>query len=112
MAGVNVSEQMVSLIKLATGWEGYSLEEYNTTTERLWTLRRLFNVREGMGRKDDVLPERHYTLPISSGARKGMVVSREEFEKELDKFYEARGWDKAGIPTRERLKSLGLENMA
>jgi len=112
MAGVNVSEQMVSLIKLATGWEGYSLEEYNTITERLWTLRRLFNVREGMGRKDDILPQRHYTLPISYGARKGMVVSREEFEKELDKFYEARGWDKAGIPTKERLKSLGLDNMA
>lgn len=111
MAGVNVPEEMISLIRLATGWEDYTLEEYESTNERLWTLRRLFNVREGMGRKDDVLPERHYTLPISAGERKGRVVSREEFEKELDKFYEARGWDRAGIPTKERLKSLGLEDM-
>jgi len=107
-----VPVEIVNLLRLATGWEDYSLEEYNITNERLWTLRRLFNVREGMGRKDDVLPERHYTLPISYGAKKGMVVSREEFEKELDKFYEAREWDKAGIPTKEGLKSLGLENMA
>jgi aldehyde:ferredoxin oxidoreductase len=112
MAGVNTPEQMVSLIRLATGWEDYNIEEYDITNERLWTLRRLFNVREGMGRKDDVLPERHFTLPIPTGAKKGMVVSREEFEKELDKFYETRGWDQAGIPTTERLKSLGLENMA
>jgi aldehyde:ferredoxin oxidoreductase len=112
IAGVNIPEQMVSLIKLATGWDDYDLEEYNITNERLWTLRRLFNVREDMGRKDDVLPERHYTLPIPTGSKKGMVVSREEFEKELDKFYEKRGWDKVGIPTRDRLKNLGLENMA
>jgi len=111
MAGVDVPEEMVSLIRLATGWEDYSLEEYNITNERLWTLRRLFNIREGMRRKDDVLPERHYTLPISTGARKGRVVSREEFEEALDKFYEARGWDKAGIPTKEQLKSLSLEDM-
>jgi aldehyde:ferredoxin oxidoreductase len=111
MAGVNVPQEMVNLLRLATGWEDYSLEEYNITGERLWTLRRLFNVREGMRRKDDVLPQRHYTLPIPTGARKGMVVSREEFEKELDKFYEARGWDKTGTPTKKGLMSLGMEDM-
>ncbi len=111
MMGANIPMEMVELIKLATGWEDYALEEYNTTNERLWTLRRMINVREGMTRKDDVLPERHYTLPINAGPRKGRVISREEFEKELDKFYEARGWDKVGIPTKERLKSLGLEDM-
>ena len=78
------------------------------STETVYGNRRV----EGMGRQDDVLPERHYTLPISYGAAKGRVVSREEFEKELDKFYEERGCDKAGIPTKERLKSLGLEDMA
>ena len=63
-----------------------------------------------MGRKDDVLPERHYTMPIPTGAKKGMVVSREEFEKELDKFYQSKGWDKNGVPTSEKLKALGLED--
>ncbi|MFC1815242.1 aldehyde ferredoxin oxidoreductase family protein [Thermodesulfobacteriota bacterium] len=111
MAGVNIPKEMVNLLRLAVGWEDYTLEEYRTTNERLWTLRRLFNIREGMERKDDVLPERHYARPIPTGSRKGMVVSREAFEKELDKFYEARGWDKAGIPTKERLKGLGLEGM-
>ncbi|MFC1991851.1 aldehyde ferredoxin oxidoreductase family protein [Chloroflexota bacterium] len=111
MGGVNVPEEIVNLIRLATGWEDYSLEEYNTTNERLLTLRRLFNVREGMGRKNDVLPERFYTLQIPIGQMKGKVVSQEEFEKELDKFYEARGWDEQGIPTEEMLKKLCLEDM-
>jgi aldehyde:ferredoxin oxidoreductase len=108
MQGVNVPRETVELIKLATGWEDYSLEEYALTNERLWTLRRLFNVREGLGRKDDILPERHFTLPISAGAKKGSVVSRTEFETALDKFYEQRGWDKEGIPTKEKVKALGL----
>ncbi len=112
MMGVNIAEAEARLIKLATGWEDYTLDEYNTTRERLWTLRRLFNVREGMGRKDDVLPERHYRMPIPTGAMKGMVVSREEFEKELDKFYQARGWDNAGVPTGDRLRALGLDDTA
>jgi len=111
VGGVDIEAEIVELIKLATGWEDYTREEYNTTHERLWTLRRLFNVREGMRRKDDVLAERHYTLPIPAGQMKGKVVSREEFEKELSKFYETRGWDREGIPTKEMLKNLGLEDM-
>ncbi|MFC2004789.1 aldehyde ferredoxin oxidoreductase family protein [Chloroflexota bacterium] len=110
-SGEMVPEDHVNLLRLATGWEGYNLEEYNIANERLWTLRRLFNVREGMGRKDDVIPERHFTLPISYGAAKGMVVSREEFDEELDRFYQTRGWDEQGVPTKEKLKSLGLEDM-
>ena len=42
---------------------------------------------------------------------KGMVLSREEFDKELDKFYQIRGWDKEGIPTRDKLEKLGLDDI-
>jgi aldehyde:ferredoxin oxidoreductase len=30
----------------------------------------------------------------------------------LDEYYEARGWDKEGLPTQEKLKALGLEEIA
>jgi aldehyde:ferredoxin oxidoreductase len=36
-------------------------------------------------------------------------LNREEYDKLLDEYYEARGWDiKTGEPTPEKLTSLGL----
>jgi aldehyde:ferredoxin oxidoreductase len=56
--------------------------------------------KEGLTRKDDVLPERFFTEPIPEGPDKGAVLSRKEVEDTLDEYYELRGWDKAtGLPT-------------
>ena len=42
-----------------------------------------------------------------------MVISRENLDLMLDEYYSFRGWDlKTGIPTPERLVSLGLEDVA
>ncbi len=35
-----------------------------------------------------------------------------KWEEMLDDYYRLRGWDKNGVPTREKLKELGLENVA
>jgi aldehyde:ferredoxin oxidoreductase len=35
-------------------------------------------------------------------------VDNEDFEKSLDLYYELRGWDKDGVPTKETLEKLGL----
>ncbi|MFQ6110452.1 MAG: aldehyde ferredoxin oxidoreductase C-terminal domain-containing protein, partial [Nitrospinota bacterium] len=49
--------------------------------------------------------------PIPDGPSKGMVIPRDKLDLMLDEYYEHRGWDKeTGIPTREKLKSLGLED--
>ncbi len=38
------------------------------------------------------------------------IVSSMKHDKMLDEYYELRQWDKAtGLPTEQRLKSLGLE---
>ena len=40
-------------------------------------------------------------------------MDREDWEKSLDMWYEAFGWDKeTGIPTRETLEKFGLSDMA
>jgi aldehyde:ferredoxin oxidoreductase len=37
------------------------------------------------------------------------MISREELNKMLDEYYEARGWDKEkGMPTKEKLSELAL----
>ena len=33
------------------------------------------------------------------------------FQGMLDEFYEFRGWDEEGIPTREKLEELGLDDI-
>jgi len=77
---------------------------------RINTLERAFNVREGVTRKDDVLPERLLKEPMPEGASKGYVV---ELEPMLDEYYEQRGWNvETGIPTKVELKELGLADVA
>ncbi len=103
---------------MLSAWEaviGISLssEEYITAGERIWNLIKLFNIREGLKRSDDTLPPRMFEekikLPPGVYDRESIVISREEFEDALDRYYEERGWDRKGIPTHSKLKELELE---
>jgi aldehyde:ferredoxin oxidoreductase len=77
------------------------------TGERIWTIEKLFNLREGKSREDDTLPNRVLNSPFSSGLSKGHKI---EFEELLDGYYEVRGWTHEGIPKAEKLEELGLTN--
>ena len=84
-------------------------EEVLKAGERVNNIARLFNVREGFTRADDTFPARIMDEEIPAGASKGQRISREDLEKMLDEYYEARGWDKnTGIPTKAKLLELGL----
>jgi aldehyde:ferredoxin oxidoreductase len=65
-------------------------------------------VKLGYTRKDDCLPPKAF-LPIASGPNAGVGITKEDFEKALDAYYEYAGWDSNGIPTDDTLKRLGLE---
>jgi len=97
--------EILEYLKAATGVK-MDLGELMRTGERIWNLERLFNLRSGLSSKDDTLPERLLREPIPSGPAKGKVV---ELDKMLPEYYQLRGWDKDGIPTKEKLKELGLE---
>jgi len=78
--------------------------------ERICNLERAFNIRAGLSRRDDTLPDRMLKEPMPHGPSKGQVV---DLEPMLDRYYEFRGWDKgSGIPTREKLMELGLAHVA
>lgn len=89
----------------------YTPEEVIKVGERINNLAKAFNVREGLTRDDDTLPERFFNEVIIDGTSKGQSIPREEFTEMLNEYYEARGWDKDGIPTREKLEALSLENV-
>jgi aldehyde:ferredoxin oxidoreductase len=89
-----------------------TLEEIERIGERVYNLERAFNCREGVSRKDDALPHRISHQPIPDGPSKGMQTPPDEFNAMLDEYYRLRGWDSNGIPTREKLTVLGLEEAA
>ena len=79
---------------------------------RIFNLERAFNVRQGLGRKDDTLPVRMLTEPLHTNGAPGegqQVRSQDVF---LDRYYDARGWTKEGVPTAARLNELGLAGVA
>jgi aldehyde:ferredoxin oxidoreductase len=98
---------LVEVVQAITGWET-SLWELLKVGERAVTMARVFNLREGFGRKDDTLPDRLFA-PLESGALKGVGIDRQEFEDLLTLYYEAMGWDpRDGVPTRGKLAELNL----
>jgi aldehyde:ferredoxin oxidoreductase len=99
---------MSELLHAATGWETSSYEIMRYGARRIH-LMRLYNLREGLGREDDVLPDRFYDTPIAAGPQKGAVLDRALFEQSVSTFYEMMGWDEAGVPRAATLFDFGLE---
>ncbi len=108
--GGMLNERYPRLINAVTGW-GLSLEDVERIGERVWNLERAFNVREGVRRSQDALPYRVINEPVPEGMHKGMYCPSEELDKMLDAYYALRGWTPEGIPTREKLNSLGLASL-
>ena len=105
--GLFVEEPYARMVRGVTGWD-MSVEELERVGERVINLERLFNAREGVRRKDDVLPWRVMHEPIPDGPSAGMHCPPEELEAMLDRYYDLRGWDRDGVPTAAHLRSLGL----
>jgi aldehyde:ferredoxin oxidoreductase len=97
--GLVVEEPYARMIRAVTGWD-MGVEELERVGERVINLERLFNVREGVRRKDDVLPWRVMHEPIPDGPSAGMYCPSEELSAMLDRYYALRGWDQDGVPTK------------
>ena len=73
--------------------------------ERIFNLKRLFNIACGIRRKDDILPKRFLKEAFSEGGAKGQVVN---LDKMLREYYEYRDWDEDGKPSRRKVEELGI----
>jgi len=102
---------IAKLLPPLTGMEEYgSVKEVRLAAERICNLRRCFNVREGITRKDEDLPPRFKEEPMPNGRAKGEVCNLQPM---LDEYYEARGWDEAtALPFRDTLERVGLKEVA
>jgi aldehyde:ferredoxin oxidoreductase len=105
-------QNTATLMEAVTGMS-YTPEEVERVGERINNLAKVFNVREGLSRADDTLPERLMTEPLKAGASKGQMISRADLDVMLDEYYRERGWDvETGVPTRAKLAELRLDYVA
>jgi len=99
---------LVKMVNAVTGWR-VSLFELMKVGERRLNLLRLFNAREGIDRKQDVLPKKFFEPLKGTGPTAGTAIDPKEFEDALDLYYQIMGWTADGIPTRAKLIDLGIE---
>jgi len=104
-------EYMAKLVTAATGIK-YDWRKILECGERIYNVEKALQVRYGCRRTHDYVPQRFFKEPLPEGPRKGEVLKREEYDRMLDEYYEARGWTKEGIPTREKLESLRLKEVS
>ncbi len=98
--------QTTEIVRAVTGWNT-TLWELMKVGERITTMARAFNVREGFTKNDDWLPERCFH-PKTSGALSETAVDSARLEKARSIYYEMMGWDENGVPTTTKLEELDV----
>ncbi len=98
-----LSATTVSQLLSAVTGENYSVTDLLTIGERIWTIKRAFNIRCGLTAKDDQIPPRLLKPAIKPHGTKNI-----EFEKMLQDYYKVREWDTTGKPTPKLLDRLNL----
>jgi aldehyde:ferredoxin oxidoreductase len=97
-------EQLLAALNSATGWD-LKTDDLPTLGKRIVTLKRMLNLRRGLTRANDRLPEL-LLKPLDSGGTEGNVP---DLGVLLSGAYAEYGWDPdTGKPTHQTLKELGL----
>ncbi len=101
-------ETMLDLVNAACGYE-WSLGDLLRCGERAWNLKRLINLKLGLTRENDRLPQ-PLLRAYQDGGAQGYVIP---FDEMMVAYYAARGWDAlSGKPVPEKLSDLGLSWVA
>lgn len=100
---------VVELLNFATGWE-LSYDAYMEIGKRVHTMRQMFNVREGISPKENIMCKRMAgEPPLNAGPLKDKTVQIDEM---VSLHWKHFGWDQnTGIPSNETLKSLNIQEL-
>jgi aldehyde:ferredoxin oxidoreductase len=97
------------VMKAATGYD--FMPELMDIGARVYTLERFILNREGIRRKDDLLPARITNEAIPSGPTEGRVLTHDMYAIMLDEYYQARGWSETGVVQEDTIERLGLKSL-
>jgi aldehyde:ferredoxin oxidoreductase len=105
-------ERYAKMLTHLVGWTITDVELLKIG-ERVLNLQRCFNVREGIRRKDDLLPEAIRKIPEFGPYSKISQTAIVNYNAMLQDYYEKRGWNKrTGIPSIKKLRELELSDIA
>jgi aldehyde:ferredoxin oxidoreductase len=99
--------EAAELLSKVTGWD-YSSSELRRVGERIHSLKKLFNLREGWKLEDDWLPPRLLSEALPTGVAHGVGLTAEELREMILSYYRARGWNERGVVPETKLRELGL----
>ncbi len=107
--GLNL-EHYPKLLKYATGVT-FTWDDLYNIADRIYALIRAFWIRElgDWSREYDKPPVKWFKQPLTKGPLAGAKLDKDKFEELLDHYYDLRGWDKRGVPTRFTLERLHLD---
>jgi len=95
------------LLNKVTGWP-YSETDVRRVGERINTLKKLLNIRQGWQPHDDWLPPRLLREPLPTGVAKGVDLTTTELREMIQGYYKVRGWDENGFVPEEKRRELSL----
>jgi len=98
---------MLEWFNAVTGF-GTNQVDFLKAGERIYNLKRMYDVRCGITRKDDIVPMRMLREKRGQG---GSADNLPPFSEMLDEYYRYRGWDQSGVPRKEKLQELGLSQL-
>jgi aldehyde:ferredoxin oxidoreductase len=107
-------EDLPPLIEAATGIP-FTPEDLKQCGDRARIIQRSFNHLLGLDRKDDYPPQHTFEHPLKvelDGKKMELTLNQGQYDEALTEFYRISDYDeKTGIPTRENLQKLGLDNV-
>lgn len=106
----DLEAEAASMLASVTGWD-LDAAELTRAGERIVTLKKLFNVREGWTQAEDTLPPRFLTEALPSGASAGAALSAHDLARMIRSYYQARGWSDAGDVPQAALDALDLADV-
>jgi len=100
---VSLTDEL-DILNAITGWD-VTPREAQKIGERIVCLQHSFNLAMGLvPEKENVMPER-LTKPHKGGGAAGQVP---DWKRILKEYWETKGWDEHGIPTKAKIEELGL----
>ena len=98
---------LADITAVVTGWDT-SVMELLRVAERVLTMARLFNIKEGFTDDHDRLPLRFFQ-PTTDGALADRCLDPDKMEKAKRYYYTLMGWNEKGIPLPEKIEELYIE---
>jgi aldehyde:ferredoxin oxidoreductase len=99
-------QTIVEILSAVAGWDTGVMEQLRIA-ERVMTVARLYNIREGFTDKDDRLPRRFFQ-PKTSGALSHQSLDRHKMNEAKRYYYSLMGWDSQGVPLPGRVEELDI----